>query len=62
MSAFELAAAARDLEIARLRWEKTEADADYIAFLEAEGRWQRCRIAELAAAVKPCGRNVRARA
>ena len=47
MSRFEVAAAAVSMERARMRWERTQSDADYIAFLEAEGHWQRCRIAEL---------------
>ncbi|PTW53902.1 hypothetical protein C8N35_11522 [Breoghania corrubedonensis] len=52
MSSRDLAAAACAMERARMRWERTASDADYIAFLEAEGRWQRCRIAELLAAVR----------
>ncbi|MEI2386053.1 hypothetical protein [Breoghania sp. JC706] len=55
MSSRDLAAAACAMERARMRWERTESDADYIAFLEAEGHWQRCRIAELVAAVQRRG-------
>ncbi len=47
----ETTSAALAMERARMRWERTGSDADYIAFLEAEGTWQRCRIAELVAAV-----------
>ena len=52
MSAMETASAALAMERARMRWERTASDTDYIAFLEAEGHWQRCRIAELVAAVR----------
>ncbi|WP_321504072.1 hypothetical protein [Breoghania sp.] len=48
----ETTSAALAMERARMRWERTGSDADYIAFLEAEGTWQRCRIAELVAAAR----------
>ncbi|WP_319773953.1 hypothetical protein [Breoghania sp.] len=52
MSSMETASAALAMERARMRWERTQSDADYIAVLEAQGCWQRCRIAELVAAVR----------
>ncbi|AXS39786.1 hypothetical protein [Breoghania sp. L-A4] len=51
LTSFEEGALAMAMERARRRWERTDAEADYTNFLEAENRWMKCRLGQLCAAV-----------